>query len=364
MDEFIESPEFFPAEVNTKVDVIIKPPPDNGPVARYLINGNFPSIIDLITQHLELAELLELSQLNSEYDAIILDRITFVVSPQSQHFEVVTDTEDEDDDFKFLKPAVRRYRHIKFKSCDLSTLDNIVDFLTDELQSLKCHDCRCTSLVKNKELEELNLEKLKRMDISLTPYNHVILSILKKSINLKELSLTQSTDEVMYLNELMRKDYKFKLTMFKFSVFTDYNFRMRKPELTNIIQKHGQTLVELVLDVWVDTTVMKLCFMLPKLYRLEFYEMAKWNRGPESEVNWRAVLLPKSLTIEVLKVQDLNNDVNLLGLLLGACPRLRILILSRITTRTIHSIQTARKKKLSKNLIICDEFHEALTNRN
>lgn len=319
-----------------------------GPVEKYLINGSYPNIIDLILQHLDFSDLMTLSHINSDYDSIILERIAFVID-----FSKFADQ-------TFESRPPRKYRHIKFFN-DLKNLKNPEVFLTGNLQTIEFIDCRCPSNKIYKNIDKIQLDAVKKIDMTLTTFNPFVVNVLKKSVNLKELSLSQSTDEIHYLNELsIAKGYKFKLRKFKFSVFTDYNFRMKKPELSNVIRRHYPTLTELVLDVWIDVNIMKICFMLPKLNRLELYEMAKWNRGPENEMNWKSVAFIESVSIRYLKVQDLNNDVDLLGCVLDACPHLRILVLSKITSKTLNFIKKARKKKLSKNLIICDEFHESI----
>jgi hypothetical protein len=311
-----------------------------------------PNVIDLILQHLRFKDLLNVSAVHREYEPIIMNKVKFKVNKENDLLESGGE-------------LFRKYPHVKFEH-ELASFGFLRRVLNENLKTIEVDDCYIDweqEATFEKDIEDLfgnpknrNLESVEKIDIkSSASIYKLICSILKYSKNLKDLSITEVSNEKDFLNDLSNPEYEFQLNRLSFSVLTEYNFEMPKPEIFNLIQRHSDTLTELILDLWVDDDVINLVLSLKNLKRFELYEMGKWNRDTKNFKDWTKAQFITNESIKTLKIQDFNNDINFLKCMLIACPNLKYLIVTNFTQSIIQLVKSLKNR--NTKLFVCDEYH-------
>lgn len=299
--------------------------------------ANVPQIIDLIFQHFNFQDLINISTVNFLYHDFIFNSAKCM---KKVKLVVTGDAEMQ---------CARSYSNVKFGR----KLDNqkIVSFLSGN-KSWKSIDVKGIANLKFMEVfedldelvlrepskikEEFKLVNVKRLEID-DCHQDLVCVILKGIKKLTKLSITNVKPMDRLLQNLAdMKDLK--LEEFMLSEYSTYNFDQTKTDLLNFLKSQSRSLKKLVMDIWVGLPVLKFILCLPNLQHLELYELSK-----SSYVNWNELDYPASKSITYLNLENMSGDKSLLKFFLQACPNIEYLSLFELNSNLMEVISTNGK---------------------
>lgn len=300
--------------------------------------GNVPEIVDLIFQHFEFQDLMNISTANSLYHNFI-----FSSSKCMKKVKLLVSSDVE------MVQSTRYYQNVKFsrkietqkvvsfllksklwKSIDLKGITNL-KFL-EEFKHLEELVLREPSSIK----EEFKLARLKKLEID-DCHQDLVLAIVKESSKLSKLSVTNVKPMEKLLQNLTDLE-QLKLEEFSLSEYSTYNFDQNKSELLDFLKSHVKSLKKLIMDIWVGLPVLQFILCMPDLKHLELFELSK-----SCYVKWDELDFPTSKSITHLNLENMSGDKNLLKFFLKACPNVKCLSLFELNSNLMDVISTDGK---------------------
>lgn len=300
--------------------------------------ANIPEIVDLIFQHFDFQDLMNVSTVNNFYHDFIFSSPKCI---KKVKLLVLSDVE--------MLQSTRYYQNVKFsrklenqkvisfllkskswESIDLKGITSL-KFL-EEFESLEELILREPSSIK----EEFKLAHLKKLEID-DCHQDLVLAIVKDSKKLVKLSITNVKPMEKLLQNLADLDH-LQLEEFSLSEYSTYNFDQNKSELLDFLKSQTKSLKKLVMDIWVGLPVLKFILCMPKLKHLELFELSK-----SSYVKWDGLDFPSSKSITYLNLENMSGDKHLLKFFLKACPNVERLSLFELNLNLMEVISTDGK---------------------
>lgn len=302
--------------------------------------SNAPHVVDLILDHLKVAELVKLTEVSPAFNKIISNSTKWTKKVKFDGTQFALEE---------TKRRSRRYENFKFRemasNCLVTQAKKNIDKETF-IRSLEVYNERLIGSLLTKEQME-NLTELKIVCDSYDDFgfddNHYqidnrtiyFMNNLKTihfvgnqnvgdemcqnlrggAKNLKELVIEKSAANLTYqVIYMVSKSTRIKLEKISICDHSSYNNANDKKHLLTLMENQSQSLTTAKFDLWVTTPVIKQLLRMPCLKILHLFELSK------SGTNWETIKLPVSPSITQLHLDDLKDNKHLLKAFLEACP--------------------------------------------